>query len=60
MVAEVSRICGSVRLHVMMTSYLGRAWWDFGATWMLLHGCMSNLFWGVTRLFTKITLQDLR
>ena len=25
MVAEVPRVCGSVGLHVMMTSYLGRA-----------------------------------
>ena len=28
MVVEVSRICGSVRLHGGMTSYLGRAWCD--------------------------------
>ena len=28
MVAEVSPICGSVRLHGGMTSYLGRAWCD--------------------------------
>ena len=26
MVAESARICGSVRLHGWMTSYLGRAW----------------------------------
>ena len=36
MVAEAPRICGRVGLHGGMTSYLGRAWWDFGAAWLLL------------------------
>ena len=34
MVSEVARICGRVGFVLGVTSYLGRAWWGFGA----LHG----------------------
>ena len=50
MVAEVSRICGSVGLHGGMTSYLGRACVGFKNVIMLttsgalgLEQCLGNM-----------------
>ena len=40
MVAESARICGRVGFALGVTGWLGRAWWGFGAAWVLLHGCI--------------------
>ena len=42
MVVEHARNLGRVEFVLGVTSYLGRAWWGFGAAWVLLHGCMYN------------------
>ena len=42
MVVESARSLGRVEFVLGVTSYLGRAWWGFGAAWVLLHGCMYN------------------